>query len=356
MALDIVVYRMRDTRTRYLRLLRLVWLVVAVLLLVGCGEASFPTAVPVQPTAPVPETGASAETGGSSPAQASPQVQPTAMPTQAPPTATPTPTPPAPLAATVNGQYIFLADYEQRVAQFEQALLEQGVDPGTEDGQQTLSQMRQDVLDSMIEMALIEQNSPALGVQVTDEELNAQIEADIAAGGGEADFEEWLAATGQTRDDFREMLRESLLTQRVIEAVTADLGDTAEQVHARQIVVDSSAAADEILAQLAQGADFAELARQRSLDEVTKENGGDLDWFPRGMIAPELEDAVFALQPGEYSQPIPIGEMVHIVFVEERDAARPLTPDQQLFLQQDRFERWLAEQQMTAVIERFVGE
>ena len=278
------------------------------------------------------------------------------MPTEAPPTVTPTATPPAPLAATVNGQYIFLADYELRVAQFEQALIDQGLDPNSEDGQLTLFQMRQDVLDSMIEMALIDQVSPALGVQVTDEELEAQIEADIAADGGEARFETWLETTGQTRDDFKEMLRESLLTQRVIEAVTADVGDTAEQVHARQIVVDSYAAADAILAQLAQGADFAELARQSSLDEVTKESGGDLEWFPRGMVAPELEEAVFALQPGSYSEPIPIGDMVHIVFVEERDAARPLTPDQKLFLQQDRFERWLAEQQMTAVIERFVGE
>jgi parvulin-like peptidyl-prolyl isomerase len=320
------------------------------LLLAACGsrEATFPTAPPVQPTAAVAET--------SPVVQPSPQAQPTDLPTEAPPTVTPTATPPAPLAAAVNGQYIFLAEYERRVAQFEQALLDQGVDPSTEDGRLTLAQMRQDVLNSMIEMVLIEQNSPALGVQVTGEELETQIEADIAAFGGEAAFQEWLAATGQTREDLEQMLRESLLTQRVIEAVTSDVGDTAEQVHARQIVVDNAATADEILAQLAQGADFAELARQHSLDEVTKETGGDLDWFPRGMIAAELEEAVFALQPGEYSEPIPIGEMHHILFVVERDAARPLTPDQKLFLQQDQFERWLAEQQMTAIVERFVEE
>jgi parvulin-like peptidyl-prolyl isomerase len=280
----------------------------------------------------------------------------TELPTAPPPTVTPTATPPAPLAAMVNGQYVFLADYERRVEQFEGALFQQGLDPASEEGQANLSEIRQEVLDSLIDYALIEQGGAALGVSLDDDEVEARVEADIEAGGGEAAFEEWLQATGQTRDDYEAMLRESLLTQRVMEAVTADVPDLLEQVHARHIVVDTEQEAQEILVLLQQGADFVSLARERSVDVATKDNGGDLGWFPRGMVAPELEAAVFGLQPGEISDVVPLGEGFHIIQVVERDPARALTPEAMVDLRFAIFDRWLAEQRAVAVIERFVGD
>lgn len=274
--------------------------------------------------------------------------EPTAIPTAtATPTVTPTPTPPAPLAAQVNGQYIFLTDYERRVAQYEQALADQGLDP---------AQARDQVLEGLIDGALIQQGAVALGIQVSDEELDRQVEADIEAGGGQAAFNEWLEATGQTREDYREMLRQSMISQRAMEAVTGGLQTEAEQVHARHIQVESEEEAREILAQLQQGADFATLARERSTDLATRENGGDLGWFPRGMVAPELENAAFALQPGEVSDFLPLGEGYHLIQLVEREAARPLPPDMQIELQQAAFERWLAELRAAATIVRFAAE
>lgn len=274
--------------------------------------------------------------------------EPTAIPTAtAMPTVTPTPTPPAPLAAQVNGQYIFLTDYERRVAQYEQALADQGLDP---------AQARDQVLEGLIDGALIQQGAVALGIQVSDEELDRQVEADIEAGGGQAAFNEWLQATGQTREDYREMLRQSMISQRAMEAVTGGLQTEAEQVHARHIQVESEEEAQEILAQLQQGADFATLARERSTDLATRENGGDLGWFPRGMVAPELENAAFALQPGEVSDALPLGEGYQLIQLVEREAARPLPPDMQIELQQAAFERWLAELRAAATIVRFAAE
>jgi parvulin-like peptidyl-prolyl isomerase len=256
----------------------------------------------------------------------------------------------------VNGQYIFLAEYERQVTQYEQALQEMGVDLNTQDGQDQLAQARQDVLEGLIEEALVEQGAAALGVAVTEEELETQVEADIAAGGGQAAFDGWLQSTSQTREDYKTMLRQSLISQRVWDIVAADVPTTAEQVHARIIVVASEEEARQILALLQAGGDFVALARERSLDLATKDNGGDLDWFPRGVVAPELENAAFALQPGGISEPISVGEGFHILQVVEREAARPLSPDMQLLLQQDRFDQWLEELRAKAVIERFVGE
>jgi parvulin-like peptidyl-prolyl isomerase len=305
-----------------------------------------------QPTADAGEPAASISTVA---AEDEPTVASTPVPTPAP-TITPTPTPPAPLAAQVSGQYIFLADFEERFSQYEQALFDQGLDPNTEDGQAMLAQAREDVLEGMIDSVLVEQGSAQLGLSLAAEEVERQLEADIAAGGGQEAFEEWLRATGQTRDDFQEMLRQSMLAQRVAEAVTGDVPYEAEQVHARLIMVDTEAKAEELLAQLQAGADFAALARDHSMDVATRENGGDVGWFPRGLVAPELEAAAFALQPGEISDVVYLGEGYHIIQVAERQAARPLSEEMQIDLKRARFEQWLAELRDMAQIERFVGQ
>jgi len=290
----------------------------------------------------------------------------TATATAAPPTATPSPTwtpsptpsptPPAPLAAQVNGRYIFLADYEKQVAQYEQSLRDFGVDLTTEEGKSRLAQARTDILEGMIDEALIAQGGEALGVTVTEEELEAQLQADIEAGGGQPAFDEWLTATGQTYDDYKEMLRRSLLSQRVWEVVTADVPAAVEQVHVRVIALDSEQEALEILDLLRQGKDFAVLAQERSLDVATQDSGGDLGWFPRGMVDPALENAAFALQPGQVSDPLPMGERYYLVQLVERDEARPLPEDMLWQLKQSKFDQWLEDLRAAAVIERFVTE
>lgn len=319
--------------------------VLVVLLLTGCGAGvSDDQTVPQgdQPTVVV---------ATQAPAQEPPSPVPTLVPTIAP-----TATPPAPLAGRVNDQYIFLAEYERRLAQYERALLDQGIDLNTDEGQEHLTQARHDVLEGLIDSALIEQGAMSMGISLSDEELENQVEADIAAGGGQQAFEEWLRATDQTREDYKEMLRQSLLAQRVLDAAAAGVGGEAEQVHARHILVSSVEEAQQVLTMLQEGADFVALARDRSLDLATKDNGGDLGWFPRGLVAPELENAAFALQPGQVSDVVQLGEGFHIIQVVERETARPLSEEMQLDLQLAAFEGWLADVRASAVIERFVGE
>ena len=249
------------------------WLLAfAALLIAGCGGDE----VPRQPETAVAQPTEQVAVVTSTQEPAAPAA------TEESPTATPTVTPPAPLAAIVNGQYIFLADYEQRVAQYEEALFEQGMDPSTEEGQGYLREARRDVLEGMIDTALIEQEATALGVTLADEALEAQVQSDIDTGGGEAAFEEWLQVTGLTRDDYREMLRQSMISQRVLEVVTADVGDEAEQVHVRHIMVESEEAALEIQSMLQEGADFVALARERSLTWRRRTMGAIWGGFPAG--------------------------------------------------------------------------
>ena len=118
-----------------------------------------------------------------------PSVGPAASVAAATPTAGP---PPAPLAAKVNGQYIFLEDYERRVALYAQALQRQGLELDSKEGQAELAQVRIDVLESLIDSVLMWEGGGELGLTVTEEEREAQLELDVKDGGGQAAFLEFI--------------------------------------------------------------------------------------------------------------------------------------------------------------------
>ena len=124
-------------------------------------------------------------------------VPPPPTPTATTP-AQPSPTPGEPLAALVNGQPIYLADYQKMLAEYEAALIGRGFDLDTEEGQQMLAQAGRQVLDVMIEQVLIEQAAARENVVVTDGELDAIIQRDIEEGGGPEKFAAWLQANGWT--------------------------------------------------------------------------------------------------------------------------------------------------------------
>ena len=76
----------------------------------------------------------------------------------------------------------------------------------------------------------------------------------------------------------------------------------------------------------APGADFAALAKQYSEDDSNSSNGGDLDYFGRGRMVAEFEQAAFAMKPGEISNPVKTAFGYHIIKVVENkpDTTRPL--------------------------------
>ena len=76
--------------------------------------------------------------------------------------------------------------------------------------------------------------------------------------------------------------------------------------------------AQSILAEIKQGADFAELAKEHSEDPGTAPKGGDLGWITRGQMVPNFEQASFALDAGEISDVITTDYGFHIINVHER--------------------------------------
>jgi peptidyl-prolyl cis-trans isomerase C len=76
--------------------------------------------------------------------------------------------------------------------------------------------------------------------------------------------------------------------------------DPVEEFNASHILVETEEAAQALIDQLAEGADFAELAAENSIGP-SGPNGGQLGWFTAGMMVPEFEEAVFELEAGEVS-------------------------------------------------------
>jgi peptidyl-prolyl cis-trans isomerase D len=104
---------------------------------------------------------------------------------------------------------------------------------------------------------------------------------------------------------------------------------TPEQVRASHILLKTEgkedaavkAKAEELAKQAKGGADFAELAKKYSEDEASAKNGGDLDYFGRGRMVPEFDAAVFAMEPGQVSDPIKTQFGYHIIKLVDKKPA-----------------------------------
>src|SRR5262249_47853300 len=112
---------------------------------------------------------------------------------------------------------------------------------------------------------------------------------------------------------------------------------TPEQVRASHILLktegkDEAAVrkqAEDILKQVkAPGADFAALAKKYSEDDGSKANGGDLDYFPKGRMVPEFEQAAFSMQPGQVSDLVKSQFGFHIIKVVDKKPAATRTLDE----------------------------
>jgi len=300
------------------------------LLLAACGkdtDVSAPTSAPLVSVSP----------NETAPEQTAP---PTAVPTDT--AVPPTPTPTEPLAATVNGQPLYLSVYEQELARYEQAQSQMATAVPNPD-------YHDQVLQALIERVLIAQAAQAAGIVVTPAMVDEKLAELRTAAGGDDSFNAWLTTNQWTEAEFREALAAEMIAGQMRDQVTADVPRAVEQVRARYIQVDDAALAQEVWQRAQNGDDFAFLAQQYSLDRVTGDNGGDLGFFARGsLLVPAVEEAAFALQPGQVSDVVAVTgddgrQTFYIVQVIERDPQRALEPDMQYALLQADFAAWLAD-------------
>ncbi len=97
---------------------------------------------------------------------------------------------------------------------------------------------------------------------------------------------------------------------------------------------------------------FIELAKKNSTEPGADTSGGDLGWFPRGYLTqPAVEEAAFALQPGEHSPVVETDFGYHIIYVLERESDRILSVDARLTLQHLTLDSWLETRRSASTVE-----
>ncbi|MCB1515811.1 MAG: peptidylprolyl isomerase [Hyphomicrobiaceae bacterium] len=98
-----------------------------------------------------------------------------------------------------------------------------------------------------------------------------------------------------------------------------------EEVQARHILVDTEELAKDLQKKIADGADFAALAKEHSKDPGTKDDGGMLGYFSTGQMVPAFEQAAFSLQKGQVSDPVKSQFGWHLIKLEDRRQKPPPT-------------------------------
>jgi peptidyl-prolyl cis-trans isomerase C len=270
---------------------------------------------------------------------------PTETPTIA---ATPTITP-EPLAAKVNGESITIDEFSHELSRYEKAQMQLGTDLAS------LGDYHHNVLHAMIEERVAAQAAVASGRSVLDEQVDALVESTRQARGGDPGFQTWLNENFYSLKEFRESIRRQLLIQTATDGVANQVPATAEQVHARHILVGNLDLANALSSKISNGGDFGKLAQTFSQDYSTRLSGGDLGWFPRGVLpVPEVEDSAFSLQPGQTSLVVKSRLGYHIIQTIERDPARALSPAALGILRRHAVDQWLAQQMQKATIELFI--
>lgn len=96
-----------------------------------------------------------------------------------------------------------------------------------------------------------------------------------------------------------------------------------EEVSARHILVETEDEAKKILADLKKGGDFLAMAKEKSKDPGSKENGGDLGFFGKEQMVPEFAEAAFKLNKGQLSEPVKSQFGWHVIRVDDKRKKQP---------------------------------
>jgi foldase protein PrsA len=245
--------------------------------------------------------------------------------------------------AVVDGTDISKQDLDELIAQAKKGYESQNQDfpkAGTPEYQSIQTQY----VAYLVELEELRQAAEELGVSVSEKDVDAAEKELIKTrfDGKRSEYEKALEQQGFTAEQYREnALEVSALSTKIFDVVTKDVKVTPQEIleyytqnqsqygtpesrDVRHILIAekdadgkvdfeaSKAKADEIYAQLQNGADFAELAKENSADPGSKDSGGKLT-ITRGQTVPEFDRVSFELDKGELSKPVKTEYGYHVI-------------------------------------------
>lgn len=214
--------------------------------------------------------------------------------------------------------------------------------------------LQAEAVNEVVRRRLYSQEASQRGIRVSRDEIEQSARAEYnnvlqSNGISEDQLETYLLSQGSSLAAFQATIRDEVEVQLIGQAVAEHVAgpitpsdedllayleqniaryDVEERIRASHILVDDLDTALEVRRMLDEGADFSELASIYSTDESNKNQGGDLDWFGRDRMVDEFEEAAFALEIDEVSQPVQTQFGYHIIHVTDREDAHTPTLDE----------------------------
>lgn len=266
------------------------------------------------------------------------------------------------IIARINNNIITRADLRKAREQLQAEAKQQ---PNSADAEQAASQHEKDLLRDLIDQQLLLGKAQDLGISVdTDlvkklDDVRKQLHADSME-----DLEKAAQAQGISFEDFKQNMKNNLLTQRVISqevgghinvssaeiqeyydqhkaelerpeqvrlseiliaiqakpAAEGQKDQLAPQTPSPEDVAQAQAKVDQVYDMLKKGGNFDDLAKKYS-NGPTASAGGDLEYFKRGTLSKDLETTVFGLKAGQYTEPVRTNQGFVILKVTEHQSS-----------------------------------
>lgn len=253
------------------------------------------------------------------------------------------------IIAKVNGEIILRSQLENALSELRREV-EAAPDATPVQKQDLLSQREKTILSDLIDERLLIEKGDELGVNVEADVLRQRDSIMKRANITDLEeFERWVnQQAGMPIEDLMDRMRQQFMTQAVIgQQVSSRISVSREEIQgyydehkddfvrsegvrlAEILISNESATSEEALAEIekkardvharvARGERFDEMARRFSDSEATKEQGGDIGIFRRGVLQKEIEDEVFAANPGHVTNLMPVARGWLILKVNQR--------------------------------------
>jgi foldase protein PrsA len=215
------------------------------------------------------------------------------------------------------------------------------------------------MIETITHEELIKQGAPRYGIEVTEDELMEELRNGARGENetiSEAEFKSWYRdqrnESGLSDTEFKDLVRTTIMGFRLQQLFAERVSTVAEQVHLHYILFLTYEDAVEAVTRLEDGEDFADLARELSIDEQSAELGGDMGWWPLDALGIQQDtlfltppDWMFNLGVGQVSEPTLLDQesmMFAIFMVSERATARDIDEDMLEIVKGRQIEKWLS--------------
>ncbi len=245
-----------------------------------------------------------------------------------------------PAAAVVDGDKIAVSKVEAALAEYSASDAFDRL-AGQGDPDAFLREYEQGYLSVLIRRAVLEPEAEARGLEITEEDVEAEIETIKGEFPSENAFEEALREQNITLSQLEDLVYDQLLEDGLRTEVTADAAPTEDELRAhyeenladfseteaQHILVEDQALAQEITDDLQAASDkkvdrlFDKLAAKHSIDQSNAANGGELGFYSAGDFVEPFERAAAKLEIDEISDPVETEFGFHVIRVTDRRTA-----------------------------------